>query len=398
MEQECPHAGGPMSDAQIDIEDSSYIASCPWHAYDFNLDTGASSYGVKACVFPIRSRTGKLYLELEADDEATLESIEPISEKVKYKHGSRAATNETVSSRPSDDASVCEWCAYILNTADPESKIELTTRLFSLFATREQTAEPMPIGAGTASPPSIPPRHDDLQTVKPWEIPSAGRGGTLKSRIAMLHALANIEQWAIDLALDICVRFAGFQTKATEGPDNDGLGLPRTYFYDWLKVANDEAKHFSLLRSRLEELGSYFGALPVHHGLWQSAEMTNDDLRARISIIALVHEARGLDVNPVTIDRFRKAKDLDSVDTLEVIHRDEITHVTTGHRWLSWICAQEGADPVEVFRKNVMKHFRGAVKGPFNAEARQQAGMDGSYYENLAGSMPIRGGDVIAGG
>ncbi|KAI7484401.1 hypothetical protein KC357_g3149 [Hortaea werneckii] len=398
MEQECPHAGGPMSDAQIDIEDSSYIASCPWHAYDFNLDTGASRYGVKACVFPIRSRNGKLYLELEADHEVTLESMEPISEKVKYKHGSRAATNDTVSSRPSDDASVCEWCAYILNTADPESKIELTTRLFSLFATREQTAEPMPIGAGTASPPSIPPRHDDLQTVKPWEIPSAGRGGTLKSRIAMLHALANIEQWAIDLALDICVRFAGFHTKATESQDNDGLALPRTYFYDWLKVANDEAKHFSLLRSRLEELGSYFGALPVHHGLWQSAEMTNDDLRARISIIALVHEARGLDVNPVTIDRFRKAKDLDSVDTLEVIHRDEITHVTTGHRWLSWICAQEGTDPVEVFRKNVMKHFRGAVKGPFNADARQQAGMDGSYYENLAGSMPVRGGDVIAGG
>ncbi|KAI7247888.1 hypothetical protein KC335_g18675, partial [Hortaea werneckii] len=200
MEQECPHAGGPMSDAQIDIEDSSYIASCPWHAYDFNLDTGASSYGVKACVFPIRSHNGRLYLELGGADGVALESIEPISEKVKYKHGSRAATNETVSSRPNDDASVCEWCAYILNTADPESKIELTTRLFSLFATREQTTEPMPIGAGTASPPSIPPRHDDLQTVKPWEIPSAGRGGTLKSRIAMLHALANIEQWAIDLA------------------------------------------------------------------------------------------------------------------------------------------------------------------------------------------------------
>ncbi|KAI7198509.1 hypothetical protein D0869_04537 [Hortaea werneckii] len=399
MEQECPHAGGPMSDAQIDIEDSSYIASCPWHAYDFNLDTGASSYGIKACVFPIRSHYGKLYLELDGDDGVTLESIEPISEKVKYKHGSRAATTDAVGSRPSDDASVCEWCAYILNTADPESKIELTTRLFSLFATREQTSEPMPIGAGAASPPSIPPRHDDLQTVKPWEIPSAGRGGTLKSRIAMLHALANIEQWAIDLALDICVRFAGFQTRPTaEDWEDGGLELPRTYFYDWLKVANDEAKHFSLLRSRLEELGSYFGALPVHHGLWQSAEMTNEDLRARISIIALVHEARGLDVNPVTIDRFRKAKDLDSVDTLEVIHRDEITHVTTGHRWLSWICAQERTDPVEVFRKNVMKHFRGAVKGPFNAEARQQAGMDGSYYEDLAGSMPVRGGDVIAGG
>lgn len=220
----------------------------------------------------------------------------------------------------------------------------------------------------------------------------------------MLHALANIEQWAIDLAIDICVRFATFQTNPPSISADAGAQqatptpLPRTFYYDWLKVANDEAKHFSLLRSRLEELGSHFGALSVHHGLWESAELTKDDLRARISVIALVHEARGLDVNPVKIDKFRKAKDQESVETLEIIHNDEITHVTTGHRWLSWICQQEGTDPVEVFRTSVVKHFRGALKGPFNEEARLEAGMDGRYYENLVGALPSRGGHVIAGG
>lgn len=198
----------------------------------------------------------------------------------------------------------------------------------------------------------------------------------------MLHALANIELWAIDLAIDICVRFAAFRTNPpTKGSSRE---LPRTFFHDWLKVASDEAKHFSLLRARLEELGSYFGALPVHHGLWDSAAATAHDLRARICIISLVHEARGLDVNPMTIDKFRKAGDSDSVKSLEVIHNDEITHVTTGHRWLTWICQQEETDAVHIFRLNVQEHFRGALKGPFNDEARMQAGMDRRYYENLS--------------
>ncbi|KAI0475158.1 hypothetical protein GGR56DRAFT_644825 [Xylariaceae sp. FL0804] len=394
MEAECPHAGGPMIDAQVDIEDSSYIASCPWHAYDFNVETGESSYGIKACTFPVSLEDGRVSLQFAEAQGVRLSTIEAVSEKVKFKHGPR----EHASGRAvllAEDASLCDWCVHILNTSDPEHKIELTTHLFSLFATREQTDSPMPLGAGTTVPPDEPPRGD-LQEVKPSHMPRAGNGGNLRSRIAMLHALANIEQWAIDLAIDICVRFATFQTTAAAAAGGQQQPLPRTFYHDWLKVANDEAKHFSLLRARLEELGSRFGALPVHHGLWESATRTRDDLRARISVVALVHEARGLDVNPLTIEKFRRAGDAESVGVLEVIHADEITHVTTGHRWLSWICEQEGTDPVQVFREKVQRFFRGAVKGPFNAEARLQAGMDASYYEDLSG-QPWRG-DVIAGG
>lgn len=407
MEQECPHAGGPMSDAQVDIEDSSYVASCPWHAYDFDLDTGSSSYGVKACVFPVRVQGDFLELEFDREQGVGLASIAPISEKVKFKHGANPAAtvpdaNGTVVPDSKlyslgEDASVCDWCVHILNTSDPEQKIELTTQLFAQFATRESTNNPMPIGAGTIQPPDEPTR-EEIETVKPWQTINPGKGGTVKSRINMLHSLANIEQWAIDLAIDICVRFSTFETTPSANGETKATPLPRTFYYDWLKVANDEAKHFSLLRSRLEDLGSHFGALPVHHGLWESAAMTKDDLRARISVIALVHEARGLDVNPVKIKKFAAAKDMESVETLEIIHNDEITHVTTGHRWLSWVCQHEGTNPVEVFRANVTKHFRGAVKGPFNHDARLEAGLDASYYENLVGSLPSRGNHVIAGG
>jgi len=392
MEAECPHAGGPMADAHIDIEDSSYVASCPWHAYDFNLDTGESSYGVKACTFPVHIQNGQVLLQFPAEEDVQLSGVEAVSEKVNFKHGPRENPKGSAKYL-GDEATLCEWCVHILNTSDPEHKIELTTHLFSLFATREQSSSPMLLGAGIVTAPDEPPRQD-LREVKPGQMPKAGKGGSLKSRITMLHALANIEQWAIDLAIDICVRFATFQTTATD--NSASQNLPRTFYYDWLKVANDEAKHFSLLRARLEELGSHFGALPVHHGLWDSATMTAHDLRARISVIALVHEARGLDINPLTIEKFRVAKDMESVDVMTIIHNDEITHVTTGHRWLTWICQQEGTDPVQVFRSNVQKHFRGAVKGPFNAEARKQAGMDRSYYEDLSG-RPWQG-EVIAGG
>ncbi|KAI0867146.1 hypothetical protein F4860DRAFT_499716 [Xylaria cubensis] len=391
MVAECPHAGGPMADAHIDIEDSSYIASCPWHAYDFNLDTGESSFGVKACTYPVRLQNGRVLLWLAEAQDVRLSAIQAVSERVKFKHGPR----ERATGSPtylSNDATLIDWCILILNSSNPEHKIELTTHLFSLFATREQSSTPMSIGVG--NPPDEPPRQD-LREVKPGKMPKAGKGGSLKSRITMLHALANIEQWAIDLAIDICVRFATFQT--TANPDSGSQNLPRTFYYDWLKVANDEAKHFSLLRARLEELGSHFGALPVHHGLWESATMTAHDLRARISVIALVHEARGLDINPLTIEKFRAAGDMESVDVMTIIHNDEVTHVTTGHRWLSWICQQEGTDPVQVFRASVQNHFRGAVKGPFNSDARAQAGMSPSYYEDLSG-LPGGRGEVIAGG
>lgn len=403
MEAECPHAGGPMKNASIDIEDSSYIASCPWHSYDFNVETGESSYGIKACTFPVEIRNGSIFVMCDVADVTDDVKIEPVSEKIKLKNGSATESTEAISEACSpsgeinylpETATLCEWCVHILNTTNPEHKIQLTHHLFSIFVDREQTSNPMPLGTGKVLPPDEPPREDLNSRVQPWAMPKTGRGGSVKSRIAMLHALANIEQWAIDLAIDITVRFSSFQTcPSTQDPPQE---LPRTFYYDWLKVANDEAKHFSLLRARLEEMGSSFGALPVHHGLWESAAMTSHDLRARISIIALVHEARGLDVNPMTINKFRVAGDTASVDTLQIIHHDEITHVTTGHRWLSWICEQEGTNAVQVFRGNVKQYFKGAVKGPFNEDARLQAGMDKSYYEGLTGA-PWKP-SMIAGG
>lgn len=135
--------------------------------------------------------------------------------------------------------------------------------------------------------------------------------------------------------------------------------------------------------------------MPVHAGLWESATVTSKSFISRLAIIHLVHEARGLDVNPATIEKFRKAGDTETVKVMEIIHADEVTHVTAGHRWFTWAVAQEAAkgvsalDPVDRFREEVRKGWTGDIKGPFNVEAREMAGLTPQFYEGLRGELGL---------
>lgn len=148
-------------------------------------------------------------------------------------------------------------------------------------------------------------------------------------------------------------------------------------------------QYSSLLTSRLSATSpsTPYGSMPVHASLWESATITSESFTSRLAIIHLVHEARGLDVNPGTIERFRKAGDMDSVRVMEIIHADEVTHVTAGHRWFTWICNQRNVDPVATFREEVRKGWRGEIKGPFNMDDREKAGLSPEFYEDLRGEM-----------
>lgn len=68
--------------------------------------------------------------------------------------------------------------------------------------------------------------------------------------------------------------------------------MPREFFTDFVKVAQDEGRHFTLLAKRLEELGSSYGALPAHDGLWDSAMATSKSLLTRLAVEHCVHEVR----------------------------------------------------------------------------------------------------------
>lgn len=221
---------------------------------------------------------------------------------------------------------------------------------------------------GRAAPRVRPKRPDRPELLRPRDMPKRGRAQSEAGRIALLHALAHIELNAIDLAADILVRF----------PD---AGLPLEFYTDWLTVLDEEAKHFLLLSERLGDFGAEYGDLPAHDGLWQAAQDTADDLLARLAIVPMVLEARGLDVTPGMIKSLRKAEDEDSARVLDIIYEDEIGHVAIGRKWFEHVCP---GDPVAAWQRLVNQRFRGSLKAPFNDAARAQAGFGAAYYKALS--------------
>ena len=205
----------------------------------------------------------------------------------------------------------------------------------------------------------------------PREMPKRRSGGNVAKRIALLHALAHIELNAIDLAWDLIARFGAAE-------------MPRAFFDDWVTVADEEALHFQLLSHRLGELGAAYGDLPAHDGLWKAAVETAHDLLARLAVVPLVLEARGLDVTPVMIANMQKNGDTASAAVLERIYRDEIGHVARGMRWFDHFAREAGEDPKEAWQSLVRKHFRGVLKPPFNQAARDDAQLPADFYLPIA--------------
>jgi uncharacterized ferritin-like protein (DUF455 family) len=163
-----------------------------------------------------------------------------------------------------------------------------------------------------------------------------------------------------------------------------GAEFPREFTDEWLAVGADEAMHFALLARRLESLGSFYGALPAHDGLWEAAEETAQDALARLAVVPMVLEARGLDVTPATISRFEATGDEATARILRRILSDEVRHVRAGTRWFEFGCLRAGFAPAERWRALVSLHFRGSVKPPFNDSARFAAGLTRDYYQSLA--------------
>ncbi len=231
-----------------------------------------------------------------------------------------------------------------------------------------QTARPPPDRPGRpARPELLDPRHMKRRSAH-----------TLRGRIALLHAVAHIELNAIDLAADMIARF-GLSPRL-------GDDVRTAFLADWAAVARDEARHFGLLSRRLADLGAVYGDLPAHDGLWKSAMATAHDLLARLAIVPLVLEGRGLDVTPSMIASLDAAGDTASADILRIILNEEVAHVAAGWRWFEYICAREGLAPAASFRALVARFLPGALRGPFNDPARAKAGLLPHLYAEVPGS------------
>jgi uncharacterized ferritin-like protein (DUF455 family) len=218
--------------------------------------------------------------------------------------------------------------------------------------------------------PDTPAWPDAPQLLPPNQMPKRGKGGSERGRIALWHSLAHIEFVAIDLALDMAGRF--------------GEVMGEEFVGDFLSVAADEAMHFALLARKLESLGSYYGALPAHAGLWEVAHATRDDIAARLAVVPMVLEARGLDVTPATLDRVRSAGDAGGARILERILDDEIRHVAFGSKHFMRCAETLGANPESLWQNLVKQHFRGSIKPPFNDSARLAGGLPRNFYDKIA--------------
>ena len=209
--------------------------------------------------------------------------------------------------------------------------------------------------SASQSIPGIPLKP---QLVPPLALPKRSMR-TVEGRASLIHALAHIEFNAINLALDAIWRF-----------DN----MPECYYRDWLKVAAEEAQHFSLLNTHLRTLGFSYGDFAGHNSLWEMVDRTKDDVLARMALVPRTMEARGLDATPSTLNKFAQVGDMAMVEILTIILRDEIGHVAIGNVWYNWLCNERKLEPIKTFANLCQQYSAPKLKPPFNMEARREAG------------------------
>lgn len=263
---------------------------------------------------------------------------------------------------------ITEAACQVLRAHVPEDKTRLAHEMAFNWRTHSLSFEnPAP----QTTPPTHPGRPEAPELVEMQNV-KRRRLGSIEGRCALLHAIAHIEFNAINLAADMVARYA-HDTRIDDAHRHE-------FISDWVGVCNDEARHFNMVNTRLNDLGSHYGSLPAHNGLWEAAISTKNDIASRLVVAPMVLEARGLDVTPNMIQKLKNVNDHVSADILEIIYTEEIGHVAAGMRWFSYICTQENRDMTPYFKSMVNQHFSGNIKPPFNEKARKMAGLPRSFY------------------
>jgi len=253
----------------------------------------------------------------------------------------------------------------ILALNDAQSKV---SRVFQLFDDYQQQLVSLNLSE-VLNPHNLvlPGRPEKPELIPPLQVPKR-KMDSVEGRASLLHSLAHIEFNAMNLALDAIWRFSD---------------MPQQYYEDWLKVAKEESYHFSLVNEHMQSFGFSYGDFSAHNSLWEMVERTTDSVIARMALVPRTMEARGLDAVPGSRDRFKQIKDVKAVEILEIILHDEIGHVFIGNRWFNFLCSNAGLSPITAYRELAQKYHAPTLRGPFNFEARQQAGFTAEELDLL---------------
>lgn len=257
-----------------------------------------------------------------------------------------------------------------------ESKIALTHLAFGKFLRGDIPEEEEEEGETTRieySFPSRPARPVKPKLVLPFSVPSPKNTPLSSFSAHVLHTVAHIELNAIDLAWDTVARFGG---------------LPREFYLDFARVADDESRHLSWCLQRLEELGHEYGEMDAHDMLWLGCFESREDKLDRMAVVPMAQEARGLDAGPRLREKLVGRGDNRSAAIVERITNEELNHVAVGVHWFREICAREenierGNEEAlgERFLSAVERCAPDVLKGPFAHEEREKAGMSREWYD-----------------
>ena len=254
-----------------------------------------------------------------------------------------------------------------LRLTDPDAKVAATRALAAHAVAAPLSTEALRVAgdeAGVPGRPERPPLVDPTATGKRSPFTPEGRA-------SLVHAICHIEFNAINLALDAVWRYDG---------------MPEAYYRDWLRVADEEAQHFTLLHAHLKGMGFAYGDFIGHDGLWAMCEKTKDDVVARMALVPRTLEARGLDATPLIQAKLQRVATPDAaavVAILDIILRDEVGHVAIGNRWYRWLCARDGLDPIALYRVLYRRYEAPRMRSPFNLEARARAGFTAEELDEL---------------
>ena len=253
----------------------------------------------------------------------------------------------------------------LLATPDPQLKVSGIRQLFdSYHAGQVLLNVDLDLDFGMLCIPGRPQKPD---LVPPLEVPKRAMN-TDQGRASLIHSLAHIEFNAMNLALDAIWRFKG---------------MPAAYYEDWLKVTKEEAYHFSLLEAYLKQMGYIYGDFLAHNSLWEMVERTTDAVIARMALVPRTMEARGLDAVPMIRERFKQIKDVQAVEILEIILKDEIGHVLIGNKWFNFLCEKNNLSAITTYKELARKYRAPVLRGPFNLEGRKQAGFTNEELDLL---------------
>jgi len=257
----------------------------------------------------------------------------------------------------------------ILQLQKPEEKNEAFRDFYAAYQNGDVEFEP-----GHKAVEFAEPSYKGFCTIVPPQVvPQRKSPASVEGKRLLLHAIAHIEYSAIDLALDAAYRFSG---------------LPKEYYDDWLEVADDEVRHFEMIEGLLKELGSGYGAFDVHDALFEASQRTQT-LLERMAVVPRYLEANGLDATPQILQKLVTIKNDPMndkiIDALNIILKEEVSHVQKGDRWFDYACEREGKSK-EVYFDIIESFYPGAFprKKYINAEDRKEAGFSCSELNRIS--------------